>query len=856
MMRRYFTTAMAAHLRAGGSLYLLTVLGVALGVAAVLSIQIINRNAIAAFSGSVKAVSGEADLSVLGYTPSFPEDIYPRVLSTPGVQAAWPLWRAAVVVSGAENLMLDLIGVDFFTPVDIPWQGEPTDPAVALGQPGWVALTPLLADQMGWRVGDAFTVSWGSRRVRLTVGALVDFQALNPLASPKLTVMDIAQAQSLFGDAGAIHQIDVKLADGADTAATQTSLQEGLGPGVRVVTPEQRETQAKGLLAAFQLNLTALSLISLFVGVFLVYSSTQAALVRRREELGLLRSLGATRRQVFALIITEVGLLGGLGAALGLPLGYGVAQANVRVVSATLSNLYLLEEIARLEMTAWLYVLGIVIGVGGAVVGALLPALDVARRDTRALLSAFTLHETVGSLAPRLFAVGVALPLTAAVWYGLHGRHWQHAGFVLAVVLLLTLPLLTPLLVRELCARVRVRGFGLGYSLKGLGVRLQTTSVAVASLAVAVSMLIGITLMIGSFRQTLNVWIGTSIQADVYIAPASWRGTGTGSDGGLESHVMAVVTGHPAVRAVDRLRRFHGYTGDWQAATARQTATLRRIIVSGVEMDLRQGRSRFPFLPGALPNPYEAVRERNGLFIGETLARKAGVWVGDALTIHTPTGVQDFPVVAVYYDYSAGDGAVAMDLRTMEQAFGPGPVGSTALYLDPGADTASVVADLQAALPEAPLEIRSNRRLRDEVLAIFDQTFAITRLLQFMSLLIAVCGIALMLLVLAREQESELALCRSLGARGRQLFGVFVGKGLSMGVMGLALGSAGGVLLAGLLIYVINRAYFGWTIQPYVDWGLIGQQAATILGAAVLASLYPAFRARQTSAAALSREDL
>ena len=849
-MRRYFTTAMAAHLRAGGSLYLLTVLGVALGVAAVLSIQIINRNAIAAFSGSVKAVSGEADLSVLGYTPSFPEDLYPRVLSTPGVQAAWPLWRAAVVVSGADNLMLDLIGVDFFTPVDIPWQGEPTDPAIALGQPGWVALTPLLAAQMGWRVGDAFTVSWGSRRVRLTVGALVDFHALNPLASPKLAVMDIAQAQGLFGDAGVIHQIDVKLADGADTAATQTSLQARLGPGVRVVTPEQRETQAKGLLAAFQLNLTALSLISLFVGVFLVYSSTQAALVRRREELGLLRSLGATRRQVFALIITEVGLLGGLGAALGLPLGYGVAQANVRVVSATLSNLYLLEEIARLEMTAWLYVLGIVIGVGGAVVGALLPALDVARRDTRALLSAFTLHETVGSLAPRLFALGVALPLTAAVWYGLHGRHWQHAGFVLAVVLLLTLPLLTPLLVRELCARVRVRGFGLGYSLKGLGVRLQTTSVAVASLAVAVSMLIGITLMIGSFRQTLDVWIGTSIQADVYVAPASWRGTGTGSDGGLAPHVMATVTAHPAVRAVDRLRRFHGYTGD------RQTATVRRIIISGVEMDLRQGLSRFPFLPGALSDPYEAVRERRGLFIGETLARKAGVWVGDALPIHTPSGVQDFPVVAVYYDYSAGDGAVAMDLRTLEQAFGPGPVGSTALYLDPGADTTSVVAELQAALPEAPLEIRSNRRLRDEVLAIFDQTFAITRLLQLMSLLIAVCGIALMLLVLAREQMSELALCRSLGARGRQLFGVFVGKGLSMGVMGLALGSAGGVLLAGLLIYVINRAYFGWTIQPYVDWGLIAQQAATILGAAVLASLYPAFRARQTSAAALSREGL
>ena len=232
------------------------------------------------------------------------------------------------------------------------------------------------------------------------------------------------------------------------------------------------------------------------------------------------------------------------------------------------------------------------------------------------------------------------------------------------------------------------------------------------------------------------------------------------------------------------------------------------------------------------------------------------MWVGDTLPLHTPTGVQRFPVVAMYADYSTGDGAIAMDLRTMEGAFGPGPVNSTALYLEPGSNADGVVADLRDALSHTPLEIRSNRRLREEVIAIFDQTFAVTRLLQFMSLLIAVCGIALMLLVMAREQASELALCRSLGARGRQLFGVFVGKGLSMGVMGLALGSAGGVLLAGLLIYVINRSYFGWTIQPHVDWRPIGQQAATILAAAVLASLYPALRARQTSAAALSRDDL
>lgn len=174
-MIRYFNIALGAHLRASRSLYLLTVFGVALGVASVLSIQIINRNALAAFTGSMTAVSGEADLTVLGYTPSFPEHLYPRVLSTKGVRAAWPPLRYSVALEGVEEVFLDMVGVDFFAPMSIPWQGVPEDLSVALSEPGWVAITPTLAKQKGWSVGDRFRVSSGSRQVNLVVGALVDF---------------------------------------------------------------------------------------------------------------------------------------------------------------------------------------------------------------------------------------------------------------------------------------------------------------------------------------------------------------------------------------------------------------------------------------------------------------------------------------------------------------------------------------------------------------------------------------------------------------------------------------------------------------------------------------------------------
>jgi len=839
-MIRYFLGALVSHFRTGRSLYLLTVFGVALGVASVLSIQVINQNALAAFRGSVEAVSGGADFSVLGRTPAFPERIYSEVLSEPGVAAAWPLFRVEVAIPEEEAFFLEVLGVDFFAPMQIPLREANADLSKALSQPGWVAVSPWLAAERGLDVGRSLEVASGSNRVRLTVGALVDFQSLSPLASPKMVVMDIAQAQSLLGRRGQIHQIDVQVAEGESETEVMERLRAKLGPALQIVTPEARERQATGLMAAFRLNLTALSLISLFVGLFLVYSSTQASLIRRRAEFGLLRSIGSTPRQVFALIVGEVIILGALGVVLGLPLGYWVAESSVDKVSATLSNLYLLEEISSLQVPLRLFGLAGLVGIGGAFAGAVVPALDLSRRDTRSLLSAFTLHEKIGSVAKGLFGIGVCAILLPLTWYRIWGEMWQHSGFVLGIGLLIGIPLLSPLLVQQACGRVRVRRFGFGYSLKSLGLQLQTTSIAVASLAVAVSMLIGITLMIGSFRKTLEVWVATSIQADIYITPQSWRGKGAEST--LEPDLVRAIGAHPGVEAVDRLRGFLGYTGE------------QRISVAGVEMGLLGGEPRFPLLEGEPSDVFKQVHAGGKVLVGETLARKQGLAVGDGLPLYGPEGELSLEIAGVYYDYSTEGGVAVMDLATMERHFGPGEVNSVALYLESGRDPERVVDELKAQFPKAPLLIRSNRRLRAEISRVFEETFAVTRILQLMSLAIATCGVALMLLVLARERVSELALYRALGASRRQLFNIFVWKGFGMGSLGLGLGLLGGLALAGVLIFVINRAYFGWTIQVYWPWRDLLQEVGSILGASLIASLYPALRASQTPAEELRRD--
>jgi putative ABC transport system permease protein len=300
----------------------------------------------------------------------------------------------------------------------------------------------------------------------------------------------------------------------------------------------------------------------------------------------------------------------------------------------------------------------------------------------------------------------------------------------------------------------------------------------------------------------------------------------------------------PNVAEVDRLRQIFAYSGD------------RRISLIGIDMGLSSDRNRFELLEGELVQALRRCREEGAVIISEPLSRKAGLGVGDTLLLTGPSGDLGFPIAGVSYDYGNEAGGVAMDLAALERAFGPGPINNMALYLEDGVDPERFVDGLKARYADLPLLIRSERALREQVFEVFDQTFAITRLLQAISLLIAVCGITLTLIVLARERISELALYRALGARRRQIFRVFLGKGLGMAFFGLAMGAAGGLALALILILNINRVYFGWTIAFHWPWSALTEQALTILAASVLASLYPALRASRTPATELSLENL
>ncbi|ABS25976.1 FtsX-like permease family protein [Anaeromyxobacter sp. Fw109-5] len=841
-MRRYLARAVARELRAARALFLLAVAGVALGVGSVLSIQILNRSALGAFSGTVRAVSGEAELSVLGWAGYLDEALLDEVLAVPGVAAAVPLWRAEAAVEGRPEASLELVGADLLqAAVRAPWRLPEGSLADALGREGWVAVTPALAEEMGWRVGDPVPVSLGSRRATLIVGALVDLKRVAPLASRRLAVMDIAQAQSLLGVRGRIHQLDVRAAEGVAPAALRDRLEARLGARARVLTPEQRTAEAEGLLAAFRLNLTALSLVSLLVGGFLVYASVRASLARRREELGILRAVGATRAQVLRLVLAEAALLGAAGTAAGIPLGWLAARANVAAVSGTIRNLYLLEGIDAVTLGPALVLLGVATGVAGAVAGALGPAIDASREDPRALLASITLEERVRASAGRVLLAGAAA-LAAGIGAYLALRDvWAPSAFALALGVVVAVPLAAPATIRLLARTGRPRRLGVGYGVRTLGARLGSSAVAAGALAVAVAMLAGVTVMVGSFRASVERWLAATIRADVYVTTPSWRRAR--SDATLSPEAVRRLREAPGLVALDTLRQ------------VQVQAEGRRISLTGIDGALPGGERRVELLEG---DPVAAMAALRGgaALVSEPLARKSGLGPGGRLAVRAPGGEIPVPVAGVYRDYGTEGGAALVDLSTFARLFGPGPPSNAALYLAPGVDAEAAVERLRAALREHALQIRSNRALRAEVLAIFEQTFAVTRLLQVMGLVIAAAGVTLSLLVLARERRAELALYRALGATRPQLFAVFLGRGLGIGLVGLGLGAAGGAALARVLVEVVNPAFFGWSLALHPPWAALAGQALAILAAAAAASLYPALTASRTPAAELSRDAL
>lgn len=838
----------------------LALIGVALGVAVVVAIDLANQSARRSFALSTNSVVGRATHQIVGGPNGLSEDVYAD-LRVAGVRAIAPVVESHVAAADSPGRVFHLLGVDPFA--EAPFRpyvtrlgaGARTDIAAFLTTPATGLIAAATARTIGLDVGDTLRVRAGTRLHDVTLVGLLQPDAHGGTAGPgaldHLLVTDVATAQEVLGFTDRLSRIDVRVPEGSAGERLLAAIGARLPAGAEVLRASRRSHALEQMTRAFHLNLTALSLLALIVGVFLIYNTLTFSIVQRRQLIGLLRVQGVTRGQIFALVLCEAAALGTVGTLLGIALGVVLGHGLVQLVTRTISDLYYVLAVRELSVTPGVLVKGILLGVGASLLAALPPAREATATPPRVTLARSTLEQRARRGAPRAAAYGV---LALAVGLGglwLSGPHLVPTfGSLFGV--LLGCVLLTPLATVG-CMRLVQPGLaawgGLPIRLGGLGVvtALSRTAVAVAALMVAVSVTVGVGIMVQSFRQTVVRWLEASLHADVYVAPASplvWR-----SDAVLDPALIERVAALPGVECLNTYR----------GARVESRTGLTQVIA--IDLGAR-GKASFQFITGRPESIWPAFDDPTGhdgrpaVIVSEPYAYRHGLTEGDTLDLRTDRGEQAFRVAGVFVDYGSDQGIVMLSRRVYDAWWEDPRVSSLSLHAAAETDVDRLVDTLRGdAGTESEIVVRSNRGLRTASLEIFDRTFTITTVLHLLTSIVAFVGVLSALMALQLERAREFGVLRATGFTPAQVWGMVTAQTGLMGLVAGLLALPVGIGLALILVLVINRRSFGWTLQIDVSPEVLAQAVVMAVVAALLAGVYPALRLARTPPAQALREE-
>ncbi len=839
----------------------LSFVGVALGVAVVVAIDLANASAQRAFLLSTDSVVGRATHQIVGGSRGIPEDIFRAVRIEAGVRLAAPVVEGDVAAPDYPGRTFRVLGVD-------PFAEAPFRPYLAgLNSRGQTALvsfltrpaTAIMSYGTGRELGlglagdpatqgqaDQLTVRAGGVRQRLSIIALLEpADALSRRALDSLLVTDIATAQELLSLTGRLSRIDLIMPAGPLGQAELAKIRAVLPPGAEVRSAAARSQSVAQMTRAFSLNLSALSLLALIVGMFLIYNTMTFSVVQRRGLIGALRVVGVTRREIFSLIVAEAALLGLLGTAAGLLLGVALAQGLVRLVTQTITDLYFVVSVRELTISGLGLLKGLGLGLGASLVAALAPALEATATQPRAVLNRSTLEARSQRVVPWAAVAGVCLVLIGAGLLLLPSRDLilSFGGlFTIFLGCVLVTPVAVVGLLRAVQLLVGTRTDIVGrLCIRSVLASLSRTAVAIAALMVAVSVTVGVGIMIESFRQTVAYWLENALQADIYVAPPSL--VSRWNEGTLDPAVVARLSAAPGVEAVSTYRRVS------------VESPAGRVQLVALQLDVGRYAS-YRFVEGRPEAVWAAFETERTVIVSEPYAYHHRLRVGAAVRLRTDRGVQDFRVAGIFADYGSDRGLVMMSRRTYEQFWHDRGVSSLGLWLSTDRDVTAMLASLRRLVGSVQeVEMRSNRSLRQASLEIFDRTFTITSVLHLLTTAVAFIGVLSALMALQLERERELGVLRATGFTPRQVWGLVTAQTGLMGLLAGLLALPVGLMLASVLVFVINRRSFGWTLELEIIPGLLVQAVLLAVLAALLAGMYPAFRMSRTSPALALREE-
>ncbi len=812
---------------------LLSLSGIVMGVAVVLAVDLANSAAKASFALSSAQLRGAATHRIVGVGGEMPDSVYRQLYTTPGHPPMAPVITARVKVAGQAGQMR-LVGLDLLAEGSFR-DGLPeliqgtASLARWLSRPGLAALSTSASKALNTGAGGRLTLSYQGRDFPLEVMAI---STDDSLGSRNLIVVDIATAQTLTNMHGRLSHIDVILDDEA-----MAWTERHLPPTVRLLDVSEQARDTVGLSASFELNLTAMSLLALMVGMFLIFNAISFSIVQRRNLLGRLRALGVRPRELAALVLIEAMILAMLGTLIGTLLGYWLGRGLTQIVAATVSEFYYDASANAMRLSGTSVIKAWGLGVAGTLAAAWLPAHQAAKTPPLTTLSRAALEDSTRARLPWLAGVGGLLLLCGLV-ISLRLPGGVSTGFAGLFIMLMGAALTTPMALRlshRLLSRLQLQGVW-QLAIRNLDRHLSRLSTAAAALMIALAASVGVAVMVDSMRGAVSDWLRDLLTADFYIAAEGFEDGATLPDGVFEqtSQIMAA--------------------GDISTYRKRILVTdAGRIVLVAGQLAARS-RQGFRFVDVDTTAPWTGF-EAGELLISEPLAYRLKLGPGDTLALPTATGERLFRVAAVFRDFASEHGRVLIDSHHYRRLWDDQRIDTLALFAHEARTADLLHAARQQLSDNHNLVFTAAGEIFDESMAVFEQTFRITEVLRLLSVLVAFVGVFSALMALQLERRREYAILRALGLTRGQISALTIIESVVLGLIAALLAVPTGLAMAWILTAAIQLRAFGWSMPflasslPLLLTLLIGMSAAA------LASLYPAWQAAQRDPAPQLREE-
>ena len=817
-----------------------TVIAIALGVALGSAVYLVNNSALNEFGLATKRLVGEADVIVRGPREGFPDALFVQLAHDPAVTAASPVLETDAAVPGQRET-LKVLGLDVFraAAVQPALIGDMAGGLLDVLRPDGIFLSASAARQLKLRRGDALRVTIGSTAKSLrVVGILSDATYAQPLG-----IMDIASAQWVFDKIGRLNRVDLRLAAGTSVEDFRAALGRRLPAGVLAIAPTVERDRAVTVTRAYRVNLNMLALVALWTGAFLVFSTQSLSVLRRRQTLALLRALGVTRGELQRALVGEGAAVGVLGSLLGVLLGVIFAAVLLRALTGDLGNGQLRTMGASVHAAA-LPLLGFfLVGTLVAAAGSWMPARSAARQPpARALKGGDGDYAVV---ADRSWRIGLTLLLLGAALARLPAVGGLPVfGYLAIAALLFGAVLLVPVLTVKILRRTPpTRHVVWDTAIAQLRENVGMSTLGLASIIVSFSLMVAMAIMVFSFRVSFEHWLGKLLPADMQLREPLGNDTAYWS--------LADQAKLAAVAGVATLEFRH--TEPILLDAGRPPITL---IARG--KDSASAAGELPLVASAGP-PSSLQAAADALppaWISESLQDLYGLALGGTVSLPLGGERRTFRIAGIWRDYARTLGSVVIARSAYVAATGDTSATEGSLWLDGSRSPAAVEAELHACFQGGgSIEILISTALRERSLQIFDRAFVITYALEAIAVIIGLTGVSFAASSTALARRSEFGMLRHIGMLRRQVIGLLVCEGFLTSVFGVLYGLTLGAALSLVLVYVVNRQSFNWSIDLAIPWWQLGLLGITLIGAAALTAVVSGRAATNEDAVRAVRED-